>query len=51
MKVRNKEHQSLGPKEIEQLVKDFPNDQMLGEEIRKIWKETKSCQTNTKQLS
>ena len=49
MKVRNKEHQSLGPKEIEQLVKDFPNDQMLGEEIRKIWKDL--CQTNTKQSS
>ena len=36
MKVRDKEHQSLGAKELEQLCKDFPNDQQLGEEIRKI---------------
>ena len=36
MKVRNKEHQSLGVKELKQLCKDFPNDQQLGEEIRKI---------------
>ena len=36
MKVRNKEHQSLGIKELKQLCKDFPNDQQLGEEIRNI---------------
>jgi hypothetical protein len=36
MRVRNKEHQSLGVKELEQLCKDFPNDQQLGKEIRKI---------------
>ena len=38
MKVRNKEHQSLGVKELKQLCKDFPNDQQLGEEIRKIYR-------------
>ena len=36
MRVRNKEHQSLGVKELQQLCKDFPNDQQLGKEIRKI---------------
>ena len=36
MRVRNKEHQSLGIKELKQLVYDYPNDQQLGEEIRKI---------------
>ena len=36
MKVRNKEHQSLGQKELQQLCKDFPNDKQLGKEIRKI---------------
>ena len=36
MKVRNKEHQSLGVKELQQLCKDFPNDKELGKEIRKI---------------
>ena len=36
MRVRNKEHQSLGPKELEQLCTDFPNDQQLGEEVRRI---------------
>ena len=36
MRVRNKEHQTLGLKELVQLCKDFPNDQQLGKEIRKI---------------
>ena len=36
MRIRNKEHQSLGPKELEQLCQDFPNDTQLGKEIRKI---------------
>jgi hypothetical protein len=36
MRVRNKEHQSLGVKELQQLCKDFPNDKELGKEIRKI---------------
>ena len=36
MRIRNKEHQSLGKKELQQLCQDFPNDQQLGEEIRKI---------------
>ena len=36
MRIRNKEHQSLGKKELQQLCQDFPNDQQLGEEVRKI---------------
>ena len=34
MKIRNKEHQSLGLQELQQLCDEFPNDQMLGEEVR-----------------
>ena len=36
MRVRNKEHQSLGIKELKELCDDFPNDQQLGEEVRRI---------------
>ena len=36
MRVRNKEHQSLGIKQLKELSHDFPNDTMLGEEIRRI---------------
>ena len=36
MRVRDKEHQSLGMKELKQLAFDFPNDAALGEEIRRI---------------
>ena len=36
MRIRNKEHQSLGPKELEQLCQDYPNDRQLGREVRKI---------------
>ena len=36
MRVRNKEHQSLGLKQLEQLCDDFPNDKQLGEEVRRI---------------
>ena len=36
MRIRNKEHQSLGYKELQQLCQDFPNDQQLGEEVRKM---------------
>ena len=38
MKVRNKEHQSLGLEQLQQLCDEFPNDQMLGEELRRITK-------------
>ena len=38
MRIRNKEHQSLGLKELQQLCDEFPNDQMLGEELRRITK-------------
>jgi len=36
MRIRNKEHQSLGYKELQQLCHDYPNDSQLGEEIRKM---------------
>ena len=36
MKIRNKEHQSLGIKQLRELSHDFPNDQQLGEYIRKL---------------
>ena len=36
MKIRNKEHQSLGIKQLKELSHDFPNDQQLGEYIRKL---------------
>jgi|TARA_B100001079_G_C16137499_1_gene394060 hypothetical protein len=41
MKVRNKEHQSLGYKELKQLCDDFPNDQELGKEVRRIKDDSK----------
>ena len=40
MKVRNKEHQTLGIKELKQLTTDFPNDAELGKAIRKIVNDT-----------
>ena len=36
MRVRNKEHQSLGVNELKQLSEDNPNDADLGKEIRRI---------------
>ena len=36
MRVRNKEHQTLGLEQLKELAYDFPNDAMLGEEIRRI---------------
>ena len=39
MKVRDKEHQSLGIKELEQLAFDNPNDSELGKKIRQIIRE------------
>ena len=38
MRIRNKEHQTLGLKELQQLCDEFPNDLMLGEELRRITK-------------
>ena len=40
MRVRNKEHQSLGIEELKQLTTDFPNDTELGKAIRKIVNDT-----------
>lgn len=36
MRVRNKEHQMLSKEQLQELCYDFPNDQQLGEEIRRI---------------
>ena len=36
MRVLNQEHQSLALEQLQQLCDEFPNDQMLGEEIRRI---------------
>ena len=36
MRVRNKEHQSLSKEQLKELCYDFPNDQQLGEEIRRM---------------
>jgi hypothetical protein len=38
MRVRNKEHQSLSLNELQQLCDEFPNDQQLGEELRRLTK-------------
>lgn len=39
MRVRKKEHQSLGIKELKQLAFDNPNDAELGNKIRQIIRE------------
>ena len=41
MKVRNKEYQSLGLRELEKLTFDYPNDAQLGEKIREIVHESR----------
>lgn len=41
MRVRDKEYQSLGVKELLQLCEDNPNDSILGAEIRSIVREYK----------
>ena len=38
MKIRNKEHQSLALEQLQQLCDEYPNDQMLGEELRRLTK-------------
>ena len=38
MRIRNKEYQSLGLKELRKLCYDHPNDAKLGYEIRKLAK-------------
>jgi hypothetical protein len=40
MKVRDKEHQSLGIKELLELCEDYPNDSSLGLAIREMVKQT-----------
>ena len=46
MKVLDKEHQSLGLKELEQLVLQFPNDSTLGKYIRQMYWAQKEIHTN-----
>lgn len=36
IRIRNKEHQSLGLKELKALAFDYPNDAKLGEKIREL---------------
>jgi hypothetical protein len=46
MRVRNKEHQSLSFKELQELCDDFPNDQQLGEEVRRITNDSHHATVN-----
>jgi|TARA_R100000808_G_scaffold1229_2_gene5780 hypothetical protein len=39
IRVRNKEHQSLGLKELKALAYDYPNDAKLGKKVRKLIQE------------
>jgi|TARA_B110001454_G_scaffold74891_1_gene72435 hypothetical protein len=48
MRIRNKEHQSLSVKELQQLCDDFPNDQQLGEEVRRITSDHRATVNNSK---
>jgi hypothetical protein len=50
MRVRNKEHQSLSFKELKQLCDEYPNDQMLGEQIREITNTAAAIVNNPKGL-
>ena len=36
MRVLNQEHQSLALEQLQQLCDEYPNDQMLGEELRRL---------------
>ena len=52
MKVNNKEHQTLGMKELKYLVDKYPNDSQLGAEIRKLyWKTRHATDNNPKGTS
>ncbi len=42
MRVKNKEHQSLGFKELEELVLEFPTDAGLGRYIRQLYWDKKN---------
>ena len=46
MKIKDKEYQSLGSKEIEQLVLEFPNDAGLGKYIRQMYWKQKGIHEN-----
>ena len=50
MRIRNKEHQSVSVKELQQLCDDFPNDQQLGEEVRRITSDHRATVNNSKSL-
>ena len=50
MRIRNKEHQSLSVKELRELCDDFPNDQQLGEEVRRITSDHRATVNNSKSL-
>ena len=46
MKVKDKEHQFLGLKELNQLVIEYPNDAALGKYIRKMYWKQREIHTN-----
>jgi hypothetical protein len=46
MKVKDKEHQFLGLKELNQLVMEYPNDAALGKYIRKMYWKQREIHTN-----
>tara|TARA_B100000700_G_scaffold305769_1_gene380170 strand:- start:722 stop:904 length:183 start_codon:yes stop_codon:yes gene_type:complete len=46
MRIKDKEHQFLGLKELNQLVMEYPNDAALGRYIREIYWEKKEIHTN-----
>ena len=46
MKIRDKEYQSLGMKQLKQLVDDYPNDMELGKVIRQIYWKTRATTNN-----
>ena len=54
MRVRNKEHQSLGLKELKNLSCDYPDNEQLGKRVREIITEAEAIdckETLTKRLS
>jgi mannosyltransferase OCH1-like enzyme len=46
MKVKDKEHQFLGLKELNQLVMEYPNDAALGKYIRQMYWKQREIHTN-----
>ena len=49
MKIRNKEHQFIGLKELKSLIDDYPNDAQLGAYIRKLYWQSRRATDNNPQ--